>query len=90
MTCLDKLILTTLTAQTFIIYLGVYKTKFYFKNERYIFFITLTISFLISSWISVFFIIKDIVNYDMYFYCEGTQEKILVDTIFNAIFLFLN
>ena len=90
LTCLDKLILTTLTAQTFIIYMGVCQTKLYFGYERCIFFITLVISLLISTGISIYFITIGLDFYSTYFYCKGNDTKKIIDTIFNAIFLFLN
>ena len=39
LTSLDKLILSTVVFEAFIIYMGVVKTKFYYKNEKIIFFL---------------------------------------------------
>ena len=38
LTFLDKLLLTTMTSQTFILFLGMVKTQFYYKHEKAIFF----------------------------------------------------
>ena len=99
LTLLDKILLTTITSQVFIYYLGVVKTKFYYDYELYIFFLTLiiTITIDISITIFYFYILDDITNYkdknykgNKYFYIQGDNLKKIADTIFNSIFLFLN
>ena len=97
----DKLILTIITSQAFIMYLGVCHTKFFYKKEKRIFFSTLIIGIIISIALTTLFIIVaykekgdgGITNYDnssIYFYAIGTDCKTLSDTIFNGIFLFFN
>ena len=99
LTFLDKLILTTITSQAFLIYLGVVKTKFYYDNERCIFFLTLIITISIDILITIlyFCILHGITNYEdgyyegnKYYYVKGGNFKKIVDTIFNSIFLFFN
>ena len=65
LTFLDKLLLTTITSQAYIIYLGVVKTKFYYKYEKIIFFSTLFITIFIDLLIMIIFfsISQKITNY---------------------------
>ncbi len=92
--CLDKLLLTTLVAQTIIIYLGVCQTNVYFNHERLIYFSTVFINLMIGSAISITFLkLNDITNYgglSVYYYCGFDKTKELIDTIFNSVFLFIN
>lgn len=92
--CLDKLLLTTLCAQTIIIYFGVCKTKVYFSHERLIYFSTVFINVIIGSAMSIVFLkLNGITNYrgdSIYYYCGSDDRKELIDTIFNSIFLFIN
>lgn len=89
--CLDKLLLTTLCAQTIIIYLGVCQSNTYFKNERLIYFSTVFINILIGSIMSAIFLkMNGIIEYTPYHYCGSSKEKEIIDTIFNSIFLLIN
>lgn len=92
--CLDKLLLTTLVAQTIIIYLGVCQTNLYFSHEKLIYFSTVFINLLIGSALSIIFLkLKGKTNYDgesIYYYCGSDETKELIDTIFNSVFLFIN
>ena len=92
--CLDKLLLTTLVAQTIIIYLGVCQTNVYFKHERLIYFSTVLLNLIIGSAMSITFLnLNGITNYDGgadYYYCGSDNRKELIDTIFNSVFLFIN
>ena len=100
LTFLDKLLLTTITSQAYIIYLGVVKTKFYYKYEKIIFFSTLFITIFIDLLIMVIFfsISQEITNYknndyegnNYYYYKGDPSAKLIIDTIFNTIFLCLN
>ena len=99
LTFLDKLLLTTITSQVFIYYLGVVKSKFYYDYELYIFFLTffITIGIDISITILYFCILDGITNYkdknykgNKYYYIQGNKFKKIVDTIFNSIFLSFN
>ena len=84
--CLDKLLLTTLVAQTIIIYLGVCQTNLYFSHEKLIYFSTVFINLLIGSALSIIFLkLKGKTNYDgesIYYYCGSDETKELIDTIF--------
>ena len=92
--CLDKLLLTTLVAQTIIIYLGVCQTNVYFSHERLIYFSTVLLNLIIGSAMSITFLnLNGITNYDggaVYYYCGSDNRKELIDTIFNSVFLFIN
>jgi hypothetical protein len=92
--CLDKLLLTTLVAQTIIIYLGVCQTNVYFDHERLIYFSTVFINLIIGSAMSIIFLkLNGKTNYDndsIYYYCGSSDTKELIDTIFNSVFLFIN
>ena len=92
--CLDKLLLTTLVAQTIIIYLGVCQTNTYFSHERPIYFSTVVINLIIGIALSIVFLkLNGITNYggeSNYYYCGSDKTKELIDTIFNSVFLFIN
>ena len=99
LTCLDKLVITTITSQAIIIYLGVCQTKLYFNNERLVYFLTLFSGIIISIIITSIYISFGITNYpdektgepgSIYYYCTGPSTKITIDTVFNSVFLFLN
>jgi hypothetical protein len=92
LTSLDKLLLTTITSQAIITFLGVCLTKIYFANEKKIFLTTLIAGISISCILSLLYIL--IANrthvYSTYAYCEDSHTKRITDTIFNAIFLLIN
>ena len=100
LTFLDKLLLTTITSEAIIIYLGKVKTQFYYKHEGKIFFtiLFLTIFIDLSIAISFFIISQKITNYkdidyegNSYYYYEGLPHiKKGIDIIFNSIFFCLN
>ena len=106
LTFFDKFLLTTITCQAVITYLGVCKTKLYFKNERAIFFSSLIIGFLISAILTVvYFLIPDKqkdnqeipkkpIKYDndfyYYYYVDDCLGKRISDSIFNGISLTIN
>ena len=92
LTFLDKSLLTTITSQTIITYLGVCHTKIYFnnKNEKIIFLSTLIIGILISIILSLTYIIVAGTIYYSYYYCQDSSTKRICDTIFNGFFLFVN
>ena len=93
LTFLDKLLLTTITSQAFIFYLGVVRTQFYYEHERIIFFLTLIITILVDVSITILYLSKnDIINYNTnnYYYIEANDFKKIIDTIFNSVFLFFN
>ena len=98
LTFLDKLVLTTITSQAIIIYLGVCQTKLYFNNERKVYFITVIAGITISIIITSIYISFGITNYEdengengsIYYYCEGPTKKQIIDSVFNSVFLVLN
>ena len=98
LTFLDKLVLTTITSQAIITYLGVCQTKLYFNHEKKIYFITLITTNIIGIVLASIYISFGITNYadengengSIYYYCEGPQTKITIDTIFNSVFLAIN
>ena len=92
LTSLDKLILSIIIFETFIIYLGVVKTKFYYKNEKIIFFSGLISNLIISFTLGGIFVYisDDLEKYGIYYYCEGNYTKKIIDLIYNSIYLFIN
>ena len=93
LTSLDKLLLAIISFQAFIIYLGVVKTKFYYKHEKIIFFSGFLSSLLISFIIGGFYIYasKELSLYGIYYYCDSEiTSKKPIDVIFNSIYLVLN
>lgn len=87
---LDKLILLSLTMQVLIIYIGVMKTGFYFNHEKGIFLTTFLGSIILGLSIGGLYLLFGLVKYGIYYYVEGCRTKIILDTIFNSVFLFLN
>ena len=101
LTFFDKLILTTITSQALIIYFGACQTRLYYKNELAMFLVPLILGLAISAALTILYIIiankevgdGGITNFDgknNYFYVIGTDLKVLCDTIFNGVFLFVN
>ena len=101
LTFFDKLILTTITSQALIIYFGACQTRLYYKNELAMFLVPLILGLAISATLTILYIIiankevgdGGITNFDgknNYFYVIGTDLKVLCDTIFNGVFLFVN
>ena len=94
LTFLDKLLLTTMTSQTIILYLGIVKAQFYYKYEKVIFFLTLFVEILICGALTILYIliggIKNHEDINHYFYCGSNKLKDFADPIFNSIFLFIN
>lgn len=90
---LDKLVLTTITSQAFIIYLGVCKTDLYFNHEKLIYFSTFLVGFIICIVLASIYITFGLTNYEdtsIYYYCKDPDAKIIIDCIFNSVFLFFN
>jgi hypothetical protein len=92
---LDKLILATLSIQVFIFYLGVIETKFYYKYEKSIFFITLILNIVICSTLALIYILLSDPpirkpNNRKYYYCGNYSNKTMIDTIFNSVYLALS
>jgi hypothetical protein len=94
LTFLDKLLLTTMTSQAFILFLGMVKTQFYYKHEKAIFFLTLSSAIVICGVLTTFYILiggkKNHEDINHYFYCGSNKLKDIADPIFDSIFLFLN
>jgi hypothetical protein len=92
LTFMDKLLLSTITCQVVITYLGVCHTRFYFDSEKKIFVSTLLIGVVISIIISLVYIILPgkLANYGDYFYCfDFGYKKKIIDIIFNGLFLLI-
>ena len=89
---LDKLLLSTITFQTFITYLGVVKTKFYFRNEIKIYVFGIILNLIISFALTGTFIgiSEKLAHYGVYYYCESNIEKKIIDTIYNSFYLLIN
>ena len=101
LTFFDKLILTTITSQALILYFGVCQTKLYYKNELAFFLVPLILGLLISGVLTILYVIianKEVGNGGItnfegknnYFYVINTDLKLICDTIFNSVFLFVN
>lgn len=91
LTFLDKFLLTAITSQAVITYLGVCQTKVYFNNEKKIFLSTLIIGLVVSVILSLLYIIiGKTISYGLYYYCGDSHTKRISDTIFNAVFLLIN
>ena len=87
---LDKLIICTLSMQSLICYLGVVKTKFYYKYEKRIFFITFFISLFISIILTAIFgFVCNILPAGIYCYCGNESPKKEIDLIFVTIYLLI-
>ena len=90
LTSLDKLLLTSITSQAIITYLGVCETKIYFKNEKKIFLSTLIVGISISCILSfLYLIVAGTVEYGTYYYCADSPVKRTSDTIFNAVNIYI-
>lgn len=86
----DKLILVTLSMNSFITYLGLIQRDFYEKNKKSIFFITCSISFTISAILTGIYLGKGIESYKLYCYAKSSTLKKILDSIFNGIFLLIS
>ena len=91
-TSLDKLILSIVVFETVIIYLGVVKTKFYYNNEKIIFYTGLISNLIISFALGGIFVYisEHLEKYGIYYYCQGNNTKKIIDLIYNSIYLFIN
>jgi hypothetical protein len=94
LTFLDKLLLTTMTSQILIFYLGMVKAQFYYKHEKAIFFSTLGTAIIICGVLTTFYILiggkKNHEDINHYFYCGSNYLKDIADPIFDSIFLLIN
>ena len=92
----DKMILTVLSMQIIIIYIGIIWTDIYFHNEKKIFIIGMLVCIGISAALTTLFLavpkkITDDADSDYYYYCSGDWGgKLILDTILNAILLSIN
>ena len=89
----DKMILTVLSMQIIIIYIGIIFTDIYFHNEKKIFIIGFLVCIGVSAILTTLFITvseEKIVDYN-YFYCSSDWNgKRVLDTILNAILICIN
>lgn len=86
----DKLILSNLSMQALISYLGILHTNFYISHEKCIFFMTLIISLIIGITVSAIYCSYGFTSYGNYCYSEDSSTKRILDTIYNAIYLAIN
>ena len=87
---LDKLILSTLTMQSIILYIGLYKNKFYNAHEKAIFITTFMIGFIISLTLTIIFMSKGVRRRGLFAYCNNSEIKTILDTIQCAIYVVIN
>ena len=73
-------------------FMGICKTKLYFRKEQIIFLSTLIIGIVISLALTLFYIIHNGLTFYGYYYCNDDESRIkrLCDTIFNGVFLIIN
>ena len=92
----DKVILSILSMQIMVIYIGIIQTEFYEKKEKLIFIFGTLICILISAIMTTLFIaIPGDITHDeeaeLYYYCNGDWTgKTIIDSIFNGILLCIN
>lgn len=92
----DKVILSILSMQIMVVYIGIIKTQLYEKKERAIFIFGTLICFLISAFMTALFIgipgdITPDEDVEFYYYCNGDWiGKTIIDSIFNGILLCIN
>lgn len=89
----DKLLLTTITINSFLTYLGVLKRKFYISHEKLIFYLSLCFNIGISFLISILFFVQGQVKTTIHGYCyisEIRSSKEIIDIIFIFILFCFN
>ena len=77
----DKLILTSITVNAYLTYLGLSNITYYIQNIKKLFIITNSISLFISLALSTVFIYEGISFYDNVCYVKGNKFKENIDTI---------
>jgi hypothetical protein len=86
LTLFDKLMLTLMTAYSFIAYLGSYQLQFYKSKEKSIFIASTIVSVIISSIPTILFYLQKISNRSEYCYVETKSEfKKILDSIVTGI-----
>ena len=87
----DKLLVSTLTMQSIIIYLGVFFIDYYLVHEKIIFIITFLIGFIISIILStIIFVNGEIEEFAIYCYVEENYLNKIIDTSLNGIYILIN
>lgn len=86
----DKLILSNLSMQALISYIGILHTNFYISHEKCIFFMTLIISLIIGITVSAIYCSYGFTSYVNYCYSVDSSTKRILDTVYNAIYLAIN
>ena len=90
---LDKMIMTILSMQIIVIYLGIIKTEIYEKNQKKIFIFGTLLCLVVSGTLSslCIFIPKNLKDNKMYYYCDTYWGgKVVIDSIFNGVLLGIN
>ena len=89
----DKLILSILSMQIILIYIGIMWVETYYNNEKMIFIIGIITCIVVSAILATLYIAipKDIFEADSYYYCVSDWGgKIYIDVSFNAFLLAIN
>ena len=89
----DKMILSILSMQIIVIYLGIIKTEIYEKNQKTIFIFGTLLCLVISGILTSLcvFIPKEIKDNSMYYYCDTYWNgKLYIDSFFNGVLLGIN
>lgn len=89
LTLFDKLLLTTMTVYSIIIYFGFAKTQFYKKYEPKIFIISNIVSFLLSLILTIVFA-DSFERYDDICYVNNSDKKKIVDCIVTSLLMICN
>lgn len=92
LTFFDKAIIAAITTQTILFYLGVIHTKKYYDNDSKAFYISFVINIIICLVLTILYIKGGIrqAHHRLYFYCESSQYKKILDPIFNSVYLVPN
>ena len=87
----DKVLLNILTIQAIIYYLGVIKTQLYYAKEKVIYITSFIINLVISIILTSIYIIEnDKTQYGIYWYCDDSILKKIIDSTFIGILIAIN
>ena len=90
----DKLVLTTITVNSYLTYKGLFDNEYYMNNIKSLFIITNVVSLSIAIILGLIFVINGTDEYDNVCYVMGGSFKEITDTVISSIifliFLFTN
>ena len=90
----DKLVLTTITVNSYLTYKGLFDNEYYMNNIKSLFIITNVVSLSIAIILGLIFVINGTVEYDNVCYVKGGPFKENIDTVVSSIifsiFLYTN